>query len=235
MNEYSIQRLIEETSQDESKNHFFQLESPYLLELNLRNQVVLLKKGAMVAYYGDIKFTREGIFSKGLGNLFKKAISGEGITMMTSSGTGKVYAADMAKKVRILHLENESIHINGNDILAYEENLKYDIKLMKSIAGMMGGGLFQVRLSGMGYVAITTFGNPTTLIVKPGSPVYTDPNATVAWSGNLTPVIKTDISFKTLIGRGSGESLQMKFEGDGWVIIQPYEEVYHEKNKTHAE
>ena len=38
--------------------------------------------------------------------------------------------------------------------------------------------------------------------------------------------IKTDISFKTFLGRGSGESIQMRFQGDGFVVIQPYEEVY---------
>ena len=63
-----------------------------------------------------------------------------------------------------------------------------------------------------------------TLIVKPGQPVITDPNATIAWSGNLTPEFKTDVSFKTFLGRGSGESIQMKFEGDGFVVVQPYEE-----------
>ena len=26
-------------------------------------------------------------------------------------------------------------------------------------------------------------------------------------------------------GRGSGESVQLKFAGDGWVVVQPYEEV----------
>lgn len=97
---------------------------------------------------------------------------------------------------------------------------------MKSIAGIMGGGLFQVRLAGTGHVAITTHGKPMTLLVKPGQPIFTDPNATVAWSGNLTPTIKTDISLKTFIGRGSGESFQMMFEGEGWVIVQPCEEVY---------
>lgn len=46
------------------------------------------------------------------------------------------------------------------------------------------------------------------------------------WSGNLTPEFKTDVSLKTFFGRGSGESFQMKFDGDGWVVVQPYEEVY---------
>ncbi|MCD7899298.1 MAG: AIM24 family protein [Bacteroides sp.] len=226
MNKYSIRTFIQETSQSEAKNNFFELENDYLLELNINNQIVMIKKGAMVAYDGDIKFEREGILSKGVANMLKKAVSGEGTTMMKATGRGRVYVADFAKKVRILYLENESINVNGNDILAHEDILKSDIKMMKSVAGMVGGGLFQVNLSGTGHVAVTTHGDPLTLIVKPGNPVFTDPNATVAWSGNLTPKIKTDISLKTLIGRGSGESFQLQFEGDGWVIVQPYEESY---------
>jgi uncharacterized protein (AIM24 family) len=39
------------------------------------------------------------------------------------------------------------------------------------------------------------------------------------------PEFKTDVSLKTFLGRGSGESIQMMFNGDGFVVIQPYEEV----------
>ncbi len=35
---------------------------------------------------------------------------------------------------------------------------------------------------------------------------------------------KTDVSLKTFFGRGSGESIQMEFNGDGFVVIQPSEE-----------
>lgn len=226
MNKYSIKSFIEETAQDESKNGFFELESPYMLELNIDNQMVMVKKGAMVAYVGNVKFKREGMLSKGIGNLLKKTVSGEGTTMMETTGTGRVYVADFEKRVRILYLENENIVVNGNDILAHEASIKSEVKMMKSVAGIMGGGLFQARLNGTGHVAITTHGNPMTLLVKPGQPVFTDPNATVAWSGNLNPQMKTDISLKTFIGRGSGESFQLMFEGDGWVIVQPCEEVY---------
>ena len=226
MSKYSIQSFIQETVQKDEKNNLFELEKEYLLELNINNQTVMIKKGAMVAYDGNVKFEREGMLSKGVGNLLKKAISGEGTSMMKAIGTGRVYVADYAKKIRVLYLENESINVNGNDVLAHEENIKSDVKMMKSVAGVVGGGLFQVHLSGTGHVAVCTHGDPLTLLVKPGKPVFTDPNATVAWSGNLTPKIKTDISLKTLIGRGSGESFQLQFEGDGWVIVQPYEESY---------
>lgn len=230
MNKYSLQAFLQETAQDDSKHGFFELEKEEMLELNLTNQTVWMKAGAMVAYAGNIKFERQGMLSQGIGNLLKKAVSGEGISAMKASGTGRVYAADSKKKVRILYLENESIIVNGNDVLAYENSVKADIKMMKSAAGIVGGGLFQVALSGTGHIAIASHGQPLTLEVKPGQPIFTDPNATVAWSGSLSPTIKTDISIKTFIGRGSGESIQLKFEGSGWVLIQPYEESYGVKS-----
>ena len=75
-------------------------------------------------------------------------------------------------------------------------------------------------------VAISTHYDPLTLRVTEKRPAITDPNATVAWSGTLTPEFKTDVSLKTFLGRGSGESIQMLFRGDGFVVIQPQEEVY---------
>jgi len=35
--------------------------------------------------------------------------------------------------------------------------------------------------------------------------------------------VRSDVSFKTFTGRGSGESFQVSFEGAGWVLIQPSE------------
>ena len=97
---------------------------------------------------------------------------------------------------------------------------------MKRVSAMLAGGLFNMHLSGSGLIAITTHYDPLTLEVTPDRPVFTDPNATVAWSASLDPTFRTDVSFKTFLGRGSGESLQMQFEGHGFVVVQPYEEYY---------
>ena len=35
--------------------------------------------------------------------------------------------------------------------------------------------------------------------------------------------MKTDMQARSLIGFGSGESLQLGFTGQGWVLIQPSE------------
>lgn len=225
MNRYSIEEFIKNTEQQDKGQGFFELETPRMLEVNL-NGLVWAKTGSMIAYNGKIKFEREGIMEHGIGNMFKKALTGEGTSLMKATGEGKLYLADNGKKIIILNLQNDAIYVNGNDLLAFEPTIRHEVKLMRKVAGMMAGGLFNVRCEGSGLVAITTHYEPLTLRVTPGNPIITDPNATVAWSGNLEPHFQTDISFKTFIGRGSGESIQMRFEGDGFVIVQPFEEVY---------
>ncbi|KGR81982.1 AIM24 family protein [Lysinibacillus odysseyi] len=225
MNRYSIEEFVKNTEQVDKGEGFFELETPRMLEVNLES-LVWAKAGSMVAYHGKIKFEREGVLEHGIGAMFKKALTGEGASLMKATGQGKLYLADSGKKIIILHLQNEAIYVNGNDLLAFEPTIKHEIKLMKKVAGMMAGGLFNVRCEGTGLVAITAHYEPLTLRVTPNKPIITDPNATVAWSGSLQPDFQTDISLKTFIGRGSGESIQMRFEGDGFVIVQPYEETY---------
>jgi uncharacterized protein (AIM24 family) len=152
-------------------------------------------------------------------------MSGEGAKLTKADGQGTLYLADKGKKVTVLQLNDESIYINGNDILAFEDCITNTIEMMKKVGAMLAGGLFNVRLEGSGLIALTTHYDPVTLEVRPGNPVTTDPNATVAWSGNLQPKFKKDMSLKTLFGRGSGESIQTEFDGEGFVVIQPYEEV----------
>ena len=230
MSRYSIGEFVKQTQQLDKGEGLFELESPRILEINLTNQI-WAKAGAMISYRGNIKFEREGIFEHGVGKLFKKAFTGEGISLMKATGNGKLYVADQGKKISILHLQGDTLFINGNDLLAFETSIQWDVKLMRRVTGMMAGGLFNIQLNGTGMVAITSHYEPLTLHVTPDNPVYTDPNATVAWSGTLQPEFKTDVSIKTFIGRGSGESIQMKFSGNGFVVVQPFEEVYFSEQK----
>lgn len=222
---YSLNQFLEQTGQKDLGQGVFELESERMLEINLNGRV-WTKIGAMVAYKGQIKFEREGAFEGGMGKFLKKAFTGEMTVLSSATGQGKLYTADRGKHISIIRLEGQTLNVQGNDLLAFEDTISYDIHMIKKIAGMMAGGLFSVHLSGTGYVAITSHGRPLTLKCSAADPVMTDPNATVAWSGNLQPELKTDISLKTLFGRGGGESFQMQFRGDGFVVVQPYEEVY---------
>lgn len=225
MSRFSMSEFVNRTAQKDHGQGVFELEHERLLELNL-NGMIWTKTGSMIAYVGGVKFEREGIMEHGIGTMFKKALTGEGARLTKATGNGRVYLADAGKKITILNLANESIFVNGNDVLAFEPSLKFNITMMRKVAAVLSGGLFNIRFEGSGMLAITTHYDPITLKVTPQNPVFTDPNATIAWSGGLTPDFKTDMSLKTFFGRGSGESLQMMFQGDGFVVVQPYEEVY---------
>ncbi|WP_416839569.1 AIM24 family protein [Haloferax sp. DFSO52] len=198
----------------------FELENSKLLDITLDGSI-MAKAGTMVSYTGDVSFERKS--AGGLKGMLKKKATGEGQVMMQASGSGHLYLADQGKEVQILELDaGEEISVNGNDVLAFEDSVQWDIKMLKSIAGASTGGLFNVFLEGPGHVAITTHGKPLVL----ETPVNTDPNATVAWSGNVSPSSKRDINIKSLLGRSSGETYQLEFSGnDGFVIVQPYEEA----------
>jgi uncharacterized protein (AIM24 family) len=221
---YTLEEFIQNTQQQDLGQGLFELESDRMLEVNLAGDI-WIKMGAMIAYHGQIKFVREGLLDKGLGKLIKRSVTGEGARLTKATGSGKMYLADSGKSIQILNLQGESLYVNGNDLLAFEPQIDWDIKMMRKLTAMVAGGLFNVRLEGSGLIAITTHFEPLTLKVSPGRPIRTDPNATVAWSGNLQPEFKTDISLKTFFGRGSGESIQMEFNGDGFVVVQPFEEV----------
>lgn len=222
---YSINEFINKTKEKTGTGEIFELENDYLLNINVNGRV-WAKKGAMVAYSGGLKFKKEGAFEHGLDKFVKKAVTGESATLMKMEGQGKVYLADYGKTVVVLNLQNERIFVKGNDLLAFEDQIDWDIKMMSTGVGLSSGaGLFNIRLEGTGMVAITTYFTPITLTVTPDEPVFTDPQATVAWSGGLTPSVKTDIGLKTLIGKTSGEEFQLEFRGNGFVIVQPFEEI----------
>lgn len=224
-NRYSVAEFVSSTSEQDRGQGLFEFETERLLEVNL-NGMVWTKMGSMVAYTGSIKFTREGILEQGIGTLLKKAVSGEGARLTKAEGAGKLYLADEGKKISILSLQNEAVVVNGSDLLAFEPSLNYEIKMVKSVAAFTAGGLFNIHISGTGMLAVACHFEPLTLRVTPGTPVFTDPQATVMWSANLVPKFKKDVSLRTFIGRTSGESYQMQFEGDGWVTIQPFEETF---------
>ncbi|MBC8139093.1 MAG: AIM24 family protein [Fibrella sp.] len=221
---YSLADFIARTGKRDNPGNVFELESPKMLEIHVSGRV-WTKLGAAIAYRGNIKFIREGMLEGGVMKALMRAATGEMTPLSKAEGTGLLYVADAGKEITIIRLNGESINVSGNDLLAFEDTVKYEITMLRRVAGMMAGGLFSVRLTGVGMVAITTHGHPLTLRVTPNDPVSTDPNATVAWSANLQPEIKTDISIKTLIGRGGGETFQMLFRGDGFVVVQPYEEI----------
>ena len=195
----------------------FTLQNSSLLKVRLDNDRVQAKLGSMVAYQGDIRFEHQG---GGLGRFFKKAVTGEGVKLMAATGVGDLFLAQDARKIMVLDLNNDRMTVNGDSILAFEGEVDWDVRRVEG-AGRLAGGLFNVVLEGIGKVALTSHGEP--VLLDTSTPTFADPDSAIAWSGGVRTSVRSDISFKTFMGRGSGETFQIAFEGPGWVLVQSSE------------
>jgi uncharacterized protein (AIM24 family) len=175
---HTLAEFVAATGERDNPGDIFELEGSHMLEAHVRGRV-WSKLGAMVAYRGDLKFVREGAFEGGVGKFMKKMVSGEASALTKIEGTGIVYLADQKKNISILRLQQgDVINVNGNDLLAFEDTISYDITMHRRVAGMMSGGLFSVRLNGTGMVAIMSHGAPLTLRCTASDPIVT---ATASW------------------------------------------------------
>jgi uncharacterized protein (AIM24 family) len=198
----------------------FALQNSKLLKVRLDEVTVQAKLGSMVAYQGDVHFEHAG--SGGISRMVKKAMTGEGARLMKVSGTGEVFLADRAQDIHLLRLDDDYITVNGRNLLAFDAGIDWDIKRVEGASSAMGGGLFNLSLHGSGFVAVLSDGPPVLLDVG-GAPTFADAQAAITWSSGVSTGIRTDFKMKNLIGRSSGETFQMAFSGEGWVLVQPSE------------
>ena len=180
----------------------------------------MARQGSMVAYQGNVDFSFEG---GGASRFIKKALTGEGLPLMRCQGQGDVFLAERAFDVHLLNLNNAGLSISGKNVLAFSSSLDWNIERVKG-GSIATGGLFNTTLRGNGWVALTTDGPPVVLNAAE-APTFADTNAVVAWSANLQTHLKTSFKASALIGRGSGEAVQVSFHGQGFVIVQPSEGI----------
>jgi uncharacterized protein (AIM24 family) len=214
-----VQSTLAEFQETQSQDAFA-LQNPKLLKVSLNQITIQAKLGSMVAYQGEVSFEHAG--AGGMARFVKKAVTGEGTALMKMSGTGEVFLADEAQEIHLIKLENDAITVNGRNLLAFDSDIDWDIKRVEGASGMLGGGLFNTALTGSGWVAVLSDGPPV-LLDTGDAPTFADPQAAITWASSVRTSIKTDIKLKNFIGRGSGESIQMAFQGPGWVLVQPSE------------
>ncbi|WP_017597157.1 AIM24 family protein [Nocardiopsis lucentensis] len=193
------------------------LQNHKMLRIGLNGEV-LARQGSMVAYQGNVDFSYEGAGS--VGRFFKKALTGEGMPLMRITGQGDVFLARDAWDVHLIDLEGDAITVSGDNVLAFDPTLNWDIRRVEG-AGIMSGGLFNTVFHGHGRVAIACHGAPVLLNVD--QPTFVDTDAVVAWSSSLRSGVRRTMKAGALIGRGSGEAVQLSFEGQGFVLVQASE------------
>jgi uncharacterized protein (AIM24 family) len=198
----------------------FVLQNSRMLKVDLAGAggYFLAWQGSMVAYQGDVDFSYEG--SGGVGKFFKKAFTGEGMSLMKVSGSGDVFLARDADEIFLVELENEAVTVSGANVLAFQSSLQWDINRVEG-ASMMSGGLFNTTFTGSGVLAITVHGTPVVLNVD--VPTFVDMQSAVLWSTTLKSGMRRTAKMGAAIGRGSGEAYQLQLSGNGIVVVQASE------------
>ncbi len=172
----------------------------------------------MVAYQGDVDFVYEG--RGGTGKSFTKAFIGEGMSLMrVSSSSGYVFLADGADEVGIIHLEGESVTVNGRNVLAFASSLRWDIQ--KTEGPRWPPAACSTDLHGDRSPRGQRLRH--TGLLQIDAPTFVDMQAAVLWSTSLTASIRMTAKAAALVGRGSGEAYQLALSGSGAVLVQASE------------
>lgn len=168
-----------------------------------------------------------------LGSLIRR-VTGENLPLMKVmfSGDSVTYYANYGQHVIIYKLAaGETISVESENILAFTQDCEYNVRFI-GCGVLSQKGLATSTLTGSGsnaYVAVLTNGNPIVLSnIQSRNTISVDPDAVICWmspSGIHDPQVKTDLSWKNLIGQASGESYAFEWSGNQpvSVIVQPSE------------
>jgi uncharacterized protein (AIM24 family) len=195
-----------------------------VVHVDLVGDVVRAASGSMVAYTGTVEFKHAGMGGGGgFRAALKQRIAGESISLMECQGHGRVTCAQSAQDVTVVDLAGDTLTVESEHVLAVTSGLKLDVTFA-GLRGMTSGqGLATTSVSGQGQVALTSDGPLIGLAVGPGQPVVVDPDAYVASRGQLHMDLVSGVSWKSLVGEGTGEPFSLRFEGQGTVYVQPAE------------
>ncbi|WP_328904466.1 AIM24 family protein [Streptomyces sp. NBC_00441] len=201
----------------------FRLEGNKTLAVDLAGDAVKAKNGSMVAYEGQMTFKKMTGGGEGLRGMVTRRLTGESMAVMQVTGQGTCYFADRASEINLVSLHGDKLYVEASNLLCTGAGLRTGTTFTGLRGGAMGNGLFTTTVEGTGQAAIMSDGTAVVLRVSPQYPLFVDPGAYIAHQGNLQQNFQSGVNFRTLIGEGSGESFQIRFEGDGLVYVQPSE------------
>jgi uncharacterized protein (AIM24 family) len=201
----------------------FRLQGGKVLAVDLAGDAVRAKNGSMVAYDGRMDFKKLSGGGEGLRGMVTRRLTGEQMELMEVKGQGTCYFADRASDISLVALRGEKLHVESSNLLCVDGSLRTGTTFTGLRGASQGNGLFTTTVEGTGTAALTSDGPAVVLRVTPQLPLQVDPGAYVAHTGNLQQHFQTGVTFRTLVGEGSGESFQIRFEGDGLVYVQPSE------------
>ena len=209
---------------------------------------VVARNGAMLFYTGDISFAPHQIpgagpsMGGGIMRMAGRMMAGEHERTMLATGNGEVHYGFAGLEVHVVQMQPGAVlRVEASRLLANSAALQSSIVSVMSSGGGGGGGLmgalrgaasgaltgqgmFTTQLSGQGAAVLLAHGGFLELPVGGPNPIVVDPQAFVAAYGNVQTELKTAMSWRDAVGRGSGEAMQLHCAGQGVVYVQASEE-----------
>jgi uncharacterized protein (AIM24 family) len=204
---------------------------------------VLARKGAMLFYTGDVRFTPHSPGGAGamgamagVVGMAGRAMAGEHQIMMAATGNGEVHYGRAGLHVTVVPLQGDRLVVESSRLLAHTANLQSAVVPLASggsggggLRGMVRGavtgqGMFTTQLSGHGAAVLLSHGGTIELPVRAGGGTFVDPQAYVGHRGNVAVALTAKVGWRDAVGRGGGEAMQLKVSGDGVVYVQASEQ-----------
>ncbi|MFE3546305.1 AIM24 family protein [Nocardia sp. NPDC059177] len=181
-----------------------------------------MRKGAMIAYYGQIQFQMltHGL-QGGLVHMVSSQFSAPLFTgdYVVAEGHGKLIIGDRGYDINSFDLEEGNLTIRAANLLAFEPGLALKQSIVPGFLTLIGTGKFLASSNGP-----VIFAEP---------PLRVDPESLVGWADCPSPSHHYDQGWITSflaagaarMGANSGEERQFDFTGAGTVLIQSTEKV----------
>jgi uncharacterized protein (AIM24 family) len=194
---------------------------------------VLARRGAMLAYTGQVGFAPVRATSGGLGGMAGRMMAGEQVAMMVAQGQGTVHYGYRGLHLTIIDVGPAGpLTVEADRLVAHDASLQATLVFLGSQGGIRGAvrgavsgqGLFTTQLHGHGTAVVLSHGGTIALPVHPGRTTTVDPQAFVAHVGQVNADIALNASWRDAVGRGSGEAIQLKITGHGTVYVQASEQ-----------
>ena len=193
---------------------------------------VLARRGAMLAYTGDVHFSPVHGGGGGMGGMAGRMLAGEQVSMMVAQGQGTVHYGFRGLYVTVVELDGSGpLQVEADRLVAHDANLQSTIVMIGQQGGLRGAvrnvasgmGLATTQLHGFGTAAVLSHGG-TIAIPVGGRTVAVDPQAYVAHVGQVQVDLSASVGWRDAVGRGSGEAMQLKLTGQGTVYVQASEQ-----------
>lgn len=192
------------------------------------------KRGAMLAYVGQVHFAPTATAGQSIGGALGRAVAGESSAMMHVTGQGSAMFGHAGLNVNQIDLAGDTLYVEAERLLLHDASLQVGTMFMGEQGGIggvirgavSGQGLFTTTLAGHGSCALLSHGGVIELPITPQRPVHVDPQAYVAHRGQVQNKLTTAAGLRDMIGRGSGEAFQLELSGNGVVYVQASERKF---------